>query len=45
QDKLLLHAIRCSVSENIYPYVTTAESTHEAWTILEKYMRADHVLA
>ncbi|CAN1266303.1 Retrovirus-related Pol polyprotein from transposon RE1 [Linum perenne] len=36
QDKLLLHAIRCYVSENIYPYVTTAESTHEAWTILEK---------
>ncbi|CAN1138371.1 Retrovirus-related Pol polyprotein from transposon RE1, partial [Linum perenne] len=36
QDKLILHAIRCSVSENIFPYVTAAQSTHEAWLILEK---------
>ncbi|CAN0838449.1 Retrovirus-related Pol polyprotein from transposon RE1, partial [Linum grandiflorum] len=36
QDKLILHALRCSVSESIYTYVTAAKSTHEAWNILEK---------
>ncbi|CAL1375177.1 unnamed protein product [Linum trigynum] len=36
QDQLLLHAILASVSPGIAPYVSAAESSREAWTILER---------
>ncbi|CAL1361552.1 unnamed protein product [Linum trigynum] len=36
QDKLILHALRCSISESLYSYVSAAVTSHEAWLILEK---------
>ncbi|GKU88712.1 hypothetical protein SLEP1_g2941 [Rubroshorea leprosula] len=36
QDQSILHAIMTSVSESIHPYVSSAETSHEAWVILER---------
>ncbi|CAL1361749.1 unnamed protein product [Linum trigynum] len=36
QDKLILHALRCSISESIYSFVSAASTSREAWLILEK---------
>ncbi|CAL1362980.1 unnamed protein product [Linum trigynum] len=36
QDKLILHALRCSIDESIYSFVSAASTSREAWLILEK---------
>ncbi|CAL1389582.1 unnamed protein product [Linum trigynum] len=36
QDKLILHALRCSISEGIYSFVSGASTSPAAWLILEK---------
>ncbi|GKU96288.1 hypothetical protein SLEP1_g9536 [Rubroshorea leprosula] len=36
QDQSIQHAILTSVSESIHPYVSSAETSHEAWVILER---------
>ncbi|CAL1407462.1 unnamed protein product [Linum trigynum] len=36
QDKLILHALRCSIDESIYSFVSAASTARDAWLILEK---------
>ncbi|CAL1403686.1 unnamed protein product [Linum trigynum] len=36
QDKLILPALRCSISESIYYFVSAASTSRDAWLILEK---------
>ncbi|CAL1376255.1 unnamed protein product [Linum trigynum] len=36
QDKLILHALRCSIDESIYSFVSAAATARDAWLILEK---------
>ncbi|GKV45529.1 hypothetical protein SLEP1_g52602 [Rubroshorea leprosula] len=36
QDQSIQHAILTSVSKSIHPYVSSAETSHEAWVILER---------
>ncbi|GKU95397.1 hypothetical protein SLEP1_g8760 [Rubroshorea leprosula] len=36
QDQSIQHAILTSVSESVHPYVSSAETSHEAWVILER---------
>ncbi|CAL1371936.1 unnamed protein product [Linum trigynum] len=36
QDKLILHALRCSIFESLYSFVSGAATSREAWLILEK---------
>ncbi|CAL1371896.1 unnamed protein product [Linum trigynum] len=36
QDKLILHALRCSISESLYSFVSAAVTSREAWLIHEK---------
>ncbi|GKV12750.1 hypothetical protein SLEP1_g23864 [Rubroshorea leprosula] len=36
QDQSIQYAILTSVSESIHPYVSSAETSHEAWVILER---------
>ncbi|CAL1361358.1 unnamed protein product [Linum trigynum] len=36
QDKLILHAMRCSIDESIYSFVSAASTAREAWLTLEK---------
>lgn len=42
QDQLLLHAIIASVSESVMPLITSAKTSHEAWTKLG-FMQIDLV--
>ncbi|CAL1379219.1 unnamed protein product [Linum trigynum] len=36
QDKLILHALRCSISESMYSFVSSASTSRTAWLILDK---------
>ncbi|CAL1389060.1 unnamed protein product [Linum trigynum] len=36
QNKLILHALRCSIFDSLYSYVFAAATSHDAWLILKK---------